>query len=134
MFTEIQPKSKDSALNRNCWFLMILAKFYQKFLPNAKFGPVRPKELCVFFLSVSPSFFCYFVFTHRLIYIFAYIPHIYYRISVSKIQHFQLLIGHIPQTPPMPCVQACNWRWRSTKFTIPPPPLSKTGVQPGSPV
>ena len=49
MFTEIQPKS-TSALNRNCWFLMILAKFYQKFLPNAKFGPVRPKELCVFSL------------------------------------------------------------------------------------
>ena len=54
MFTEIQPKSKDFALNRNCWFLMILAKFYQKFLPNAKFGPVKPKELCVFFLCVSP--------------------------------------------------------------------------------
>ena len=54
MFRKIQPKSKDFCLNRNYWFLMILAKFYQKFLPNAKFGPVRPKELCVFFLCVFP--------------------------------------------------------------------------------
>ena len=53
---EIQPKSKDFCLNRNYWFLMILAKFYQKFLPNAKFGPVRPKELCVFGVCVCVCF------------------------------------------------------------------------------
>ena len=29
-------------------------KMLSKFLPNAKFGPVRPKELCVFFLCVFP--------------------------------------------------------------------------------
>ena len=38
----------------------------------------------------------------------------YCTISVSKIQNFQLLRGHIPLRHPL-CVQACNWRWRSTK-------------------
>ena len=126
MFTEIQPKSKDSALNRNCWFLMILAKFYRKLIPNAKFGPVRPKELCVFFLCVSPSFFCYFVFTHRLIYIFAYIPHIYYKIPVSKIQHFQLLIGHIP--PDTPYAMRASVQLTLTLHQIPPPPHCRRRV------
>ena len=97
---------------------MILAKFYQKFLPSAKFGPVRPKELCVFFLCVSPSF-CYFVFTHRLIYIFAYIPHIYNKISVSKIQHFQLLIGHIP--PDTPYAMCASVQLTLTLHQIHPP-------------
>ena len=59
------------------------------------------------------SFFLFlFFFTHRLIWICTYIP--YCTISVSKIQNFQLLRGHIPLRHPL-CVQACNWRWRSTK-------------------
>ena len=44
-----------------------LANIYQKFLPNAKFGPVRPKELCVFaciFIVFSFSFFFLIFFFH----------------------------------------------------------------------
>ena len=41
-----------------------------------------------------------------------YIP--YCTISVSKIQNFQLLRGHIPLRHPL-CVQACKCPWRSTK-------------------
>ena len=126
MFTEIQPKSKDFALNQNCWFLMILAKFYQKFFPNAKFGPVRPKELCVFFLCVFPLLLLLLLFFYSSPDLnFAYISHIYYKISVSKIQHFQLLIGHIPLRHPL-----CHVCKRAIDADAPPnspPPIVEDG-------
>ena len=128
MLTKIQPKSKDFVLNQNGWFLMILATFHQKFLQNAKFGPVKLKELCVFlacffvclfvclfcfvvvvvvvvFFIFPLFFFSFFLFFKlffllvALIYICAYVPP-YYTISVSKIRNFQLLRGYIPLRHP----------------------------------
>ena len=42
-------------------------KILSKIPPNAKFGPVRPKELCAFFFVFPPSSSATFFFAHRLI-------------------------------------------------------------------
>ena len=65
-----------------------------------------------FFFFVSFFFPLYFFLLIAWSKICTYIP--YCEISVSKIQNFQLLRGHIPLRHPL-CVQACNWRWRFTK-------------------
>ena len=119
MFTEIQPKSKDFALNRNCWFLMILAKFYQKFLPNAKFDPV-----CLFFLCVSPSssatvFFFFFFYSSPDLNFGLYSPYILQDFRF-KIQNFQLLIGQSPSDTPY--AMCASVQLTLTLHQIPPPP------------
>ena len=77
MFTKNQPKSKDFDLNWNGWFLMILAKFKKKILPNGKFGSVRPKELCVyvfFFFVLFFVLFCFvFVFMFCFVFVFVFV-------------------------------------------------------------
>ena len=50
------------------------SKIFKKFLPNAKFGSVRPKELCVFFACfffVFP-FFLFFLFLFLFLFFFYY--------------------------------------------------------------
>ena len=125
MFTENPPKSKDFTLNRSGWYLMILAKFKKKkkILPNQKFGSVRPKDLCVCCLLVFfPSSF--FFHSSPDLNLRLYSP--YFTISVSKIQNFQLLIGH---TPLRHTLFVCK---RAIGADAPPnhPPMSKTDVQP----
>ena len=136
MCTEIQPNSKDFALNQNGWFLMILAKFDQKFLPNAKFGAVRSKELCVCFVAfffIFPFFFFFFFF-------FTHIPHIA-QFQFQTYIIFSFWEGTSPETPCVckravgadapiahtPCV--CK---RAICSDTPPnhSPMSKTDVQP----
>ena len=128
-------QSKNFALNRNCWFLMILAKFYQKFLPNAKFGPVRPKELCVFFLCVFPFFFCYFFFFNSSpdLNFCLYSPYILQNFHFKNTKFSASDRARPTQTPPICHVCKCSID-ADAPPNSPPPQLSKTGVQPDSPV
>ena len=96
-----------------------LAKNYQKFLLNAKFGPDRPKELCFFVLFCLCFFvlFCFLFFCFCM-YFFSFFPFFFYswpdlnlrlylhnaRFQFQKYKKFQLLRGHIP--PRHPCVYA----------------------------
>ena len=122
---------------------MILAKLWKNSPKMQNLGQLGPENcmcflrvfclfvcfvlFCFFFLLFffPPPLFFFFFFTHRLIWICTYIP--YCTISVSKIQTFQLLSfceDESPSDTPCVCkhevinnfmVQACNWRWRSTK-------------------
>ena len=126
-------QSKDFALNRNCWFLMILAKFYQKFLPNSKFGPVRPKELCVFFLCVFPLLLLLFFFNSSPDLNFClYSPYILQNFRFKNTKFSASDRAHPTQTRTLYAMCA------SVQLTLTlhqiHPPLSKSGVQPSSPV
>ena len=129
MFTQIQTKSKDLLKIRNGWFFNDSSKIVKQFSQMQNLGQLGPENcrayvffawfFCLFvfvfvmvFFCLFVCFVCFFLVTHCLILICTYIP--YCTISVSKIQNFQLLRGHIPLRHPL-CVQACNWRWRSTK-------------------
>ena len=78
------------------------------------------RGVCVCLFAFFPSFFFFLSFSPFFPFFFYSSPDLnlhlypYCTISVSKIQNFQLLRGHIPLRHPL-CVQACNWRWRSTK-------------------
>ena len=103
--------------SKNDWFLMILAIFYQKFLPKYTFWSVRPKELCSFLLIACSKF------TPKSIHQIAWFQLQKYRIS-------QLLRGHIPPHPL--CTQVYNLRWCTTKSS--PPQMTKMDLHPWWPM
>ena len=80
--------------------------------------------VCLFCFCFSPSFFLSIFLPFSPLFFFFYSSpdlnlHLYsilhdFSFKNIKIQNFQLLRGHIPLRHPL-CVQACNWRWRSTK-------------------
>ena len=76
MFTEIQPKSTDFALKSERLIFNDLAKNYQKFLPNAKFGSVRPKGVCVCVFACIYVFF--FFFSFFLFFFFSFLFFLFY--------------------------------------------------------
>ena len=106
-----------------------LAKNHQKFLPKAKFGPVRPMELCVFFCFFVLFFFffvlfCFvFVFLHVFFFFFFFfyslpdlnlrLYHHNARFQFQKYKIFSFSEDTFPSDTPV-SMQACNWPWRST--------------------
>ena len=91
-----------------------------------------PKNCVCFFLCVFPFFFfCYFFFFFFLLIAWSKFLLILPIWAISQDFRFKNTTFsasdrvHPPQTPPVPCVQACNLRWRSTKS---PPPLCQRRV------
>ena len=107
--------------------------FWQNFIKNSSqmqnLAQLGPKNcVCFFFFVFSPlllllHFFLLIAWSKFLL-IF---PLQDFRFKNTKFSASDR--AHPSQTPY--AIWACNWRWRSTKFTL---PLSKTGVQPFSPV
>ena len=75
--------------------------------------------MCVFSLCFPPSSSATFFFFSSSpdLNFCLYSPYILQNFRFKNTKFSASDRAHPTQTPPMPCVQACNWRWRSTKFT-----------------
>ena len=78
MFTEIQPKSKDFALNQNGWFFNDSSNFVKKFSQMQNLGQLGPENcrayvfFAFFFLFVCLFFVCLFVFFVLFCFVFVF--------------------------------------------------------------
>ena len=97
--------------SKNSWFLMILAKFYQKFLLKSK-TLVSPRN---YFFYSSPAL-------NLRLKVFTKLHD-----SSGKNTKFSSFWGGTSPSDISLCAQACNWRWRATKSS---PPMSKTDLCP----
>ena len=99
-FTNIQSKATYFAHKNNCFF-MILAKFYQKFLPKYKLLVSQAQRSVLLLIA------CY-----------KFLPKSMQQIAwfqLQKFKIFQLLRGHIPLRHPPLYAQARSLHWRATK-------------------
>ena len=121
MFTEIQTKSKDFAQNQNGWLFNDSNKIVKKFSQMQNLGRLGPENcrayvffFVVFFFFFSfLSFFPFFPFFYSSPDLNLHLYSILHDFSFKNTKFSASQRAH-PLRHPM-CVQACNWRWRSTK-------------------
>ena len=137
MFTEIQPKSKDFALNRKLLIFndsgKILSKNSSQMQNLAQLGP---KNCVCFFFVFSPLLLLLLLFVFYSspdLNFCLYSPYILQDFRFKSTTFSASDRAHPPQTPPQchVCKRAID---ADAPPNSPPPQLSKTGVQPGSPV
>ena len=89
---------------------------------------LRPKNYVCFFFVFSHFFFCYFFLTHRLIEIFAYIPHIYQHFRFKNTKFSASDRAHVPLRHPLchVCKRAIDAD--APPNSLPPPPHCRRRV------